>query len=97
MILKILTAGCACHLQSLSNQCVRKLYRKLRGEQMNQRQLDKATFSGMFERGAVVADDANKCEDADEKAREHQKRLQREVYFRFDMVTYRYLAHIFVD
>ncbi|KAF0694410.1 Aste57867_14707 [Aphanomyces stellatus] len=67
----------ACQHDPDNVEC-KKLYRRLREEQVKQRKLDKATFSGMFTRGSVVDDEPVDEKPVDVKERENQKRLERE-------------------
>ncbi|CAK4666266.1 hypothetical protein LEN26_015105 [Aphanomyces euteiches] len=69
----------ACQYDPENVEC-RKLYRRLREEQVKQRKLDHATFSGMFNRGTVIESDEKPSPPPQpESLKEREMRLQKEV------------------
>jgi hypothetical protein len=67
-----------------SNRDVRKMYRELREQKVKQRELDKATFTGMFDRGIVCDESETRKEEEvtaidTEEARE--KKFEAEVLY----------------
>ncbi|KDO29270.1 hypothetical protein SPRG_05450 [Saprolegnia parasitica CBS 223.65] len=58
-----------------TNVEIRKLYRQLRDESAKQKQLDKATFQGMFDRGVVVDAPNTPLDDADARRKKIDQEL----------------------
>ncbi|EQC33697.1 hypothetical protein SDRG_08801 [Saprolegnia diclina VS20] len=64
----------ACKLDPTSVE-IRKLYRQLRDDSIKQKQLDKATFQGMFDRGVVVDTPDEPVDAADARRKQMEQEL----------------------
>ncbi|OQS05952.1 hypothetical protein THRCLA_01972 [Thraustotheca clavata] len=58
---------------------IRKLYRRLREEEIKQRKLDKATFSGMFDRGSIVPNEELIKPTEEDTVKARSKQIQQEL------------------